>query len=64
MPMLIMHFHLGMVGPLLKITLVPNVELVKASIPVLFDLMEQEYRTKGSFKQVRSKIRVIKLLDT
>ncbi len=62
--MLIMHFHLGMIGPLLKITLVPNVELVKASIPVLFDLMEQEYRTKGSFKQVRSKIRVIKLLDT
>ncbi len=42
-----------MVGPLLKITLVPNSELVRASIPVLFDLMDQEYRAKGSFKQVR-----------
>ena len=42
----------GMVGPFLEMTLIPEVELRKATIPLFFDLLECEYKAKGSFKQV------------
>ena len=41
-----------MVGPFLEMTLIPEVELRKATIPLFFDLLECEYKAKGSFKQV------------
>ena len=41
-----------MVGPFLEVTLIPEAELRKATIPLFFDLLECEYRAKGSFKQV------------
>ena len=43
----------GIIGPLLKMTLVPDVELRKSALPVFFDLLEFEYRNRGHFKQVR-----------
>ena len=42
----------GMVGPFLEMTLIPEAELRKATIPLFFDLLECEYKAKGSFKQV------------
>ena len=44
-----------MVGPLLKMTLVPDKEMSKSTIPVFFDLLDQEYKMKGNFKQVGNK---------
>ena len=41
-----------MVGPFLEVTLIPEAELRKATIPLFFDLLECEYKAKGSFKQV------------
>ena len=41
-----------MVGPFLEMTLIPEPELRKATIPLFFDLLECEYKAKGSFKQV------------
>ena len=42
----------GIIGPLLKMTLVPDVELRKSALPVFFDLLEFEHRNRGHFKQV------------
>ena len=44
----------GMVGPFLEVTLIPDPELRKATIPLFFDLLECEHKAKGSFKQVSS----------
>ena len=58
-PGLKQHFVPGMVGPFLRITLVPNQELARAAVPVLFDLLEHDHRARGSLKQVRKgRIRV------
>lgn len=46
----------GMVGPFLEMTLIPETELRKDTIPVFYDLLDCEYATKGNFKQVKSKI--------
>ena len=48
------HFVPELVGPLLEVTLVPETELRKATLPVLFDLMQVERRINGDFKQVRA----------
>lgn len=45
-----------MVGPFLEVTLVPEPELRKATLPIFFDMMQAEQQAKGSFKQVRSKV--------
>jgi len=42
----------GMVGPFLEMTLIPEKELRKETIPVFYDLLDCEYSTKGNFKQV------------
>lgn len=42
----------GMVGPILEMTLIPEVELQKATIPIFFDMMLCEYQRTGEFKKV------------
>lgn len=42
----------GMVGPILEMTLIPEVELRKATIPIFFDMMLCEYQRTGEFKKV------------
>ncbi|KAG8178683.1 hypothetical protein JTE90_011611 [Oedothorax gibbosus] len=43
------HFVPGMVGPFLEMTLIPEVELRKATIPIFFDMMQCEfYSNRGS----------------
>ena len=46
-----LHFA-GMIGPMLRMTLIPDKEMIKSTVPVFFDLMEQEFKAKGNFKQV------------
>lgn len=48
-----LHFIPGMVGPFLEVTLVPEPELRKATLPIFFDMMQAEQQAKGSFKQVK-----------
>ncbi|XP_067134875.1 dedicator of cytokinesis protein 1-like [Centruroides vittatus] len=46
------HFVPGMVGPFLEMTLIPEAELRKATIPIFFDMMQCEFysqRTSTSF---------------
>ena len=47
------HFVPAMVGPLLEVTLVPETELRRATLPLFYDMMEAEQSAKGCFKQVR-----------
>ncbi|KFP69040.1 Dedicator of cytokinesis protein 2, partial [Cariama cristata] len=41
----------GMIGPILEMTLIPEVELRKATIPIFFDMMLCEYQRTGEFKK-------------
>lgn len=41
-----------MVGPILEMTLIPEVELRKATIPIFFDMILCEYQRTGEFKKV------------
>lgn len=43
----------GMVGPILEMTLIPEAELRKATIPIFFDMMLCEYQRSGDFKKVK-----------
>lgn len=45
-----------MVGPFLKVTLVPEAGLRKATLHIFFDMMECEQRARGNFKQVESEL--------
>lgn len=45
-----------MVGPFLKVTLVPEAELRKATLHIFFDMMECEQRAHGNFKEVESEL--------
>nr|XP_006826015.1 PREDICTED: dedicator of cytokinesis protein 1 [Saccoglossus kowalevskii] len=60
-----MWYHLGghkirfipeMVGPFLEVTLIPEVELRKATIPIFFDMMQCEFNNRHHFKQVESEV--------
>ena len=42
-----------MVGPFLEMTLIPEEEMRRSTIPLFFDLMDCEFQMKGTFKQVR-----------
>lgn len=42
-----------MVGPILEMTLVPEIELRKATIPIFFDMMQCEFHFTRSFQRVR-----------
>uniref|UniRef100_A0A8C8S564 Dedicator of cytokinesis 2 n=1 Tax=Pelusios castaneus TaxID=367368 RepID=A0A8C8S564_9SAUR len=50
----------GMVGPILEMTLIPEVELRKATIPIFFDMMLCEYHKTGEFKKFENEI-ILKL---
>ena len=41
-----------MIGPMLRMTLIPDHEMMKSTIPVFFDLLEQEFKARGNFRQV------------
>lgn len=45
----------AMVGPILEVTLVPEPELRKATIPIFFDMMQCEFNFSGNrnFHMVR-----------
>ncbi|CAL4062818.1 unnamed protein product, partial [Meganyctiphanes norvegica] len=51
-----LHFIPGMVGPFLEVTLVPEPELRKATLPIFFDMMQAEQMAKGNFKQVETEL--------
>ncbi|CAH1784994.1 unnamed protein product [Owenia fusiformis] len=46
----------GIVGQFLEVTLVPETELRKATLPIFYDMMECEYADRGNFKQVESEL--------
>ncbi|ELK17358.1 Dedicator of cytokinesis protein 2 [Pteropus alecto] len=50
----------GMVGPILEMTLIPEAELRKATIPIFFDMMLCEYQKNGDFKKFENEI-ILKL---
>ncbi|XP_053574538.1 LOW QUALITY PROTEIN: dedicator of cytokinesis protein 2 [Bombina bombina] len=50
----------GMVGPILEMTLIPEVELRKATIPIFFDMMLCEYQHNGDFRKFENEI-ILKL---
>ncbi|KAK3103457.1 hypothetical protein FSP39_019400, partial [Pinctada imbricata] len=50
------HFIPSMIGPFLKVTLVPEEELRKATLPIFYDMMECEQRTSGHFLMVENEI--------
>uniref|UniRef100_A0A8C5ILH9 DOCK2 protein n=1 Tax=Junco hyemalis TaxID=40217 RepID=A0A8C5ILH9_JUNHY len=50
------EFIPGMVGPILEMTLVPELELRKSTIPIFFDMMLCEHRLRGSFTRFEDEI--------
>ena len=46
------EFIPGMVGPILEMTLVPELELRESTIPIFFDMMLCEYQLTASFSRV------------
>ncbi|KAM4676967.1 dedicator of cytokinesis protein 2 [Discoglossus pictus] len=50
----------GMVGPILEMTLIPEVELRKATIPIFFDMMLCENQHNGDFRKFENEI-ILKL---
>ncbi|TRY99585.1 hypothetical protein DNTS_033289 [Danionella cerebrum] len=45
-----------MVGPILEMTLVPEIELRKATIPIFFDMMQCEYLVRRCFQTFENEI--------
>uniref|UniRef100_A0A665WM36 Dedicator of cytokinesis 1 n=1 Tax=Echeneis naucrates TaxID=173247 RepID=A0A665WM36_ECHNA len=45
-----------MVGPILEMTLVPEIELRKATIPIFFDMMQCEFHSTCSFQRFENEI--------
>ncbi|KAM9236926.1 dedicator of cytokinesis protein 2-like [Leptosomus discolor] len=50
------EFIPGMVGPILEMTLVPELELRKSTIPIFFDMMLCEYRLTEGFSRFEDEI--------
>ncbi|XP_068133503.1 dedicator of cytokinesis protein 2 isoform X2 [Hyperolius riggenbachi] len=50
----------GMVGPILEMTLIPEAELRKATIPIFFDMMLCEFYHNGDFRKFENEI-ILKL---
>ncbi|KAF5891448.1 dedicator of cytokinesis protein 2, partial [Clarias magur] len=50
----------GMVGPILEMTLIPEEELRRATIPIFFDMMQCEHNQSGHFKKFENEI-ILKL---
>ena len=53
-----LHFVPNMVSQILEVTLVPETELRKATLPIFFDMMKCEQKATGSFRQVRSSVSI------
>ncbi|CAG9773050.1 unnamed protein product [Ceutorhynchus assimilis] len=51
-----LHFIPSMVGPFLEVTLVPEIELRKATMHIFFDMMECEHIARGNFRQVECEL--------
>lgn len=45
----------GMVGPILEMTLIPEEELRRATIPIFFDMITCEHAHSGNFHKVKKK---------
>ncbi|XP_078449223.1 dedicator of cytokinesis protein 1-like isoform X1 [Lampetra planeri] len=50
------RFIPGMIGPILEMTLVPEMELRKATIPIFFDMMQCEYHYTREFKKFENEL--------
>ncbi|CAL1526646.1 unnamed protein product [Lymnaea stagnalis] len=50
------HLTMEMIGPFLKVTMVPQAELRKATIPIFFDIIQCEFKLKGDLKRVEGKM--------
>uniref|UniRef100_A0A8C1GNX7 Dedicator of cytokinesis 2 n=1 Tax=Cyprinus carpio TaxID=7962 RepID=A0A8C1GNX7_CYPCA len=50
----------GMVGPILEMTLIPEEELRRATIPIFFDMMQCEHNHSGHFRKFENEI-ILKL---
>ncbi|XP_067684001.1 dedicator of cytokinesis protein 3-like isoform X3 [Haliotis asinina] len=50
------HFIPSLVGPFLEVTMVPETDVRKATIPIFFDMMLCEQQVKGNFTSVESEI--------
>ncbi|XP_048252817.1 dedicator of cytokinesis protein 3-like isoform X2 [Haliotis rufescens] len=50
------HFIPSLVGPFLEVTMVPETDVRKATIPIFFDMMLCEQNIKGNFTSVESEI--------
>ncbi|XP_059577139.1 dedicator of cytokinesis protein 2 [Alligator mississippiensis] len=50
------EFIPGMVGPILEMTLVPELELRRSTIPIFFDMMLCEYQLTASFRMFEDEI--------
>lgn len=56
-----MKFIPAMVGPILEVTLVPEPELRKATIPIFFDMMQCEHHVSPgrTFETVKSCVTIL-----
>ena len=50
------HFIPSMIGPFLKVTLVPEKELRVATLPIFYDMIQCEQNTSGNFVMVEREI--------
>lgn len=50
------HFIPSMVAPFLEVTLVPEKELRRATLPIFYDMIDAEFKATGTFKQVESRL--------
>ncbi|KXJ24494.1 Dedicator of cytokinesis protein 1 [Exaiptasia diaphana] len=50
------NFIPGLIGPFLEMTLVPETELRKATLPIFFDMIESELLSKGFIQTVENEI--------
>jgi dedicator of cytokinesis protein 3 len=53
----------SLVSPFLEVTLVPEPDLRKATIPIFYDMIDVEFNANGNFKQVLIKEIKFNLLD-
>lgn len=52
-----------MVGPILEMTLIPETELRKATIPIFFDMMQCEFHSTRSFQMVSDELPIFKVCE-
>lgn len=50
-----------MVGPILEMTLIPETELRKATIPIFFDMMQCEFHSTRSFQRVSTELQALRV---